>query len=203
MATGEGTGTPASSTEPITRTEAKKQLEIDAGITVHDTYIDGLITMARKDAESFLHRKLIQQTLTGYLESWPSGDSIVMPFGNLQSVTSVKYTDSNGDQSTWSSDEYITATETEPGRIVLGYGESWPSVTLYPSNPIEIIFVAGYGDSGSYVPEPIRHAIKLILADKFANREDVIIGTISANLKMAINLMTKLIYHPVSEVKVI
>ena len=201
MATGEGTGTPASTTEPITRTEAKAHLRVDHAND--DTYIDSLITMARKDAEQFLHRKLIQATLTGYLDKWPAGDSIVMPFGNLQSVTSVKYKDTDGDETEFSPADYIVATETEPGQIILGYGEVWPNVTLYPSNPIAIIFVAGYGASGSNVPEPLRHAIKLILADKYENREDVLVGVISSYLKSAIALMTKYKFYTESEVKVI
>jgi len=62
----------------------------------------------------------------------------------LQSVTSVKYTDSDGDQSTLSTDDYIVDNDSEPGRIVLGYGTVWPTATLYPSNPIEIQFLCGY-----------------------------------------------------------
>jgi len=201
MATGEGTGTPASSTEPVTRTEAKAHLRVDH--TNDDSYIDGLITSARKRAEQFLHRKLLEHTLTGYLDEWPSGDSIILPFGNLQSVSTVKYTDTDGDQSTFDSGDYIEATETEPGQVILAYGESWPSVTLYPSNPIEIIFVAGYGAAASDVPEPIRHAIKLIIGDMYENREDIIIGAISSNLKAAINLMTMYKFYTESEVRVI
>ncbi|MCP4704013.1 MAG: hypothetical protein GY865_05330, partial [candidate division Zixibacteria bacterium] len=133
---------------------------------------------------------------------WPCGDSIILPYGNLQSVTSVKYKDTDGDQSTFSSDDYIAATETEPGQIILGYGDVWPTVTLYPSNPIELIFVAGYGAAGSDVPEPIRHAIKILIADAYENREDVLVGVISSNLKAAIHLMTKYKFYTESEVKV-
>ena len=202
MATGEGTGTPSSgSSEPVTRTEAKVHLRVDH--TDDDAYIDSLITMARKDAEQFLHRKLIQATITGYLDVWPDGDSIILPYGNLKSITSIKYKDTDGDQTEFSSDDYIAATETEPGQAILVYGEPWPSVTLYPSNPIEIIFVAGYGEDAADVPEPLRHAIKLILADKYENREDVLIGVISSNLKAAIALMTKYKFYTESEVKTI
>ena len=53
------------------------------------------------------------------------------------------------------------------------------------------------------MPEPLRHAIKLILSDKYENREDVLIGVISSNLKAAIALMTKYKFYTESEVKTI
>ena len=199
MATGSGTGAVATSTEPITRAEAKVHLRVDH--TDDDSYIDGLITTARLKAESFLHRKLLQQTLTGYLDKWPSGDEIIMPFGNLQSVTSVKYTDTDSSQSTMDSGEYVVTTETEPGKITLDYGESWPTDTLHPVNPIEIIFVAGYGASASDVPEPIRHAIKIMIADYYENREDMIVGFTTSASKAAIHLMTMYVFDTESEVK--
>ena len=99
--------------------------------------------------------------------------------------------------------DYIAAIETEPGQIILSYGETWPSVVLYPSNPIEIVFIAGYGEDAADVPEPIRHAIKLILADKYENREDILIGTTLIKNKAAIHLMTKYKFYTESEVKVI
>jgi len=129
---------------PITLAEAKKQCEIDTSDTAHDTYVKSLIMAATSEVEQYLHRRLVTQTWKYYLDCFPSVDYIRLPFGRLQSVTSVKYTDSDGDQSTFSSGDYIADTVSEPGQIVLGYEEVWPTVTLYPNNAIEVIFVCGY-----------------------------------------------------------
>lgn len=129
---------------PISLAEAKKQCEIDDTDTAHDTYIKSLIMAATGRAEQYLHRRLVSQTWKYYLDQWPWGSIIKLPFGKLQSVTSVKYTDSDGDESTMTASEYIVDINTEPGQIVLGYEESWPTATLYPSNPIKIEFVCGY-----------------------------------------------------------
>ena len=171
-------------TEPITKAEAKEHMNIETAFTEDDDYIDALIVVARKQAEQWTRRKFITETITGYLTTWPRSDSICLPYGQLQSVASVKYTDTAGAQSTFSSANYTVET-TEPGRIVLNYGEQWPTVTLGPSNPIEIIWDCGYGAAGANVDDLIIHALKIMVADLYENREDIIVGTISKSLKVA------------------
>lgn len=226
---------------PITLDEAKKQAEIDLNDLAHDKYVQAALMAATSQAEQYLHRRLVTQTWKLYLDCWPSVNYITLPFGRLQSVTSIKYTDSDGDQSTLDSGDYIVDTESEPGRVVLGYQEVWPTVTLYPSNPIEIEFVCGYyigstwtlntayaasaqvmpvtenglvysssgGTSdatepttwpvtigstvidnditwtclGVAVPEPIRQAIKIHIADFFEYRETEYFGITHTKLK--------------------
>jgi len=77
--------------------------------TDDDPYIQALLMTAQGQVESYLNRKLITQTWKAFFDDWPDGDAIVLPFGQLQSVTNVKYTDSDGDQSTFSSDDYIAS----------------------------------------------------------------------------------------------
>lgn len=174
---------------PISLKEAKDHLGIEIGQTEHDDYIKTLIATATDKAEQHLHRRLITQTWYKYLENWPAGDMIILPFGKLQSVTSVKYTDEDGDESTWSSEEYIVDIDTDPGEIVLGYNESFPDDTLYPSNAIKIEFVCGYGTNGANVDSMITHAIKLAISDMYENRETEIVGTITSKLKTFENLL--------------
>lgn len=127
---------------PITLDEAKKHLRVDH--TDDDAYIQGLIAAITGEVERITGRRLVTQTYKLYLEKWPIGD-IILPFGQLQSITHVKYKDTGGTQSTWDSDEYIVQTETDPGRIMPTYGNTYPSTSLYPSAPIEIQFVCGFG----------------------------------------------------------
>jgi len=166
---------------PITREEAKDHLRIDLDLTEDDTYIDTLIATATQQTEQFLHRRLITQTWYQYLECFPDTNIIKIPFGKLQSVTSLKYKDSDGDETTWTASNYIVDADSDPGEIVLGYEKVWPTATLYPSNPITIEFVCGYGLTGADVPSNIKHGIKLGISDLYENRENqVVVG--SANL---------------------
>ena len=62
------------------------------------------------------------------------------------------------------------------GRITLRDGYTWPSAELWPSTPIEIEFVCGYGDDSSSVPDSLKHAIKIHVSESFENREKNLIG---------------------------
>jgi len=155
---------------PITLAEAKSHLRIPTAITNDDTYIQTLIYIAIDYVEQFTARRLLTQTWKAYLNRWPDTEYIRLPFGKLASVTSVVYTDSDGDPTTMDSGDYIVDTNSEPGQVVLDYGESWPSFTEYPVNPICITYVCGWTEA-SAVPPAIKHAIKILVADLYENRE--------------------------------
>lgn len=155
---------------PITLAEAKSHLRIATSYTNDDTYIQTLIYIAIDYAEQFTERRFLTQTWKAYLDAWPDEDYIRLPFGKLASVSSITYTDSAGTVNTWTNTKYIVDTLSDPGRVVLAYGEVYPSFTEYPSNPICITFVCGWTAAAS-VPEAIRHAIKILVADLYNNRE--------------------------------
>ena len=89
----------------------------------------------------------------------------------------VKYYDSDGLAETLVvTDDYIMEFNGEQcGRLVLPYGESWPSFTPYPSNPVVIRFTCGW-TTRALVPYRIKSAIKLLCADLYEMRGEPIIG---------------------------
>jgi uncharacterized phiE125 gp8 family phage protein len=145
----------------------------DAQLT-DDALLTDILSAAVDHAEDFTARQLMTATWDMFLNEFPCKDFIEIPYGNLQSVTSVKYKDCDGTETTMTvTTEYLVETNGEArGRIVLPYGCSWPSVTLYPSNPISIRFVCGY-TSAAVVPTKIKAAIKLIAADLYNSRQTV------------------------------
>jgi uncharacterized phiE125 gp8 family phage protein len=148
--------------------------------TTEDALLTVLISTARQQAEAYLKRALITQTWDGYLDEFPAGNAIVLPWGKVQSVTSIAYTDSDGTATTMTvTTDYIVDTTQDPGRVVLPYGVTWPSFTAYPSNPIAIRWVCGYGATAASVPAAIRTAIKMIVADLWAERGEKIIGNVA------------------------
>jgi uncharacterized phiE125 gp8 family phage protein len=162
--------------EPVTLDEIKDHLRIEHNN--HDSQLLGFIKASRELVEDFTRRALVQQTWKYYLQDWPSGDEFELPFPPLQSVTHIKYTDSDDDQTTWSADDYEVDTDSEPGRIILAYGKSWPSTTLHPKNPIEVQFVAGYDDDGDSppdytvnIPEGFKNAMKLDIEIRYERPE--------------------------------
>ena len=161
--------------------------------TSEDALLSILITAARKDVEKITHRQLITATWDKWLDKFPDTNYIKIPKGKLQSITSISYTDSGGTLTTMTvTTDYLVDTNSDPGRIVLPYGVSWPSPVLYPMNPIAIRFVCGYGTTAASVEEGIRTAIKMMVEDMYALRaaQNVLqgYGSITEN-KTVMNLL--------------
>lgn len=156
--------------EPVSLAELKLHLRIDH--SDEDELLKLILLTARESVEKFTARALLTQTWDICLNEWPDEDFIELPYGNLQSVTSVKYKDSDGTETTLTeTTDYLVETNKEQkGRIVLPYGVSWPSDTLYPSHPITIRFVCGW-TKATDVPSSIKSALLLLAADSYNLRE--------------------------------
>ena len=142
-----------------------------------ESNLEELITTARMIVEDDTGRKLVTQTLDYYPKCWPFTDRIKLPYGNLQTVTSVSYKDEDGTETTLvEGTDYIVETNGDQcGFIVLPDGYSWPDETLYVSNPIKIRYVCGYGLAAS-VPKPFLQAIKRKCTNLYMNKGDDISG---------------------------
>jgi hypothetical protein len=290
--------------ECVSLEELKLHLRIELAILDEDEYLEGLIITAREHVEDITRRAIMTQTWNYYLQNWPNGDFIKLPFGNLQdndkatgTITStgvnvtandtvtvatkvytfvaapsaegdvdigataaatldnlkaainhsgtpdtdykcasahptveattntdtvqtlqaliggvtgnsialaksavtlsvsaatltggattliVKYKDSDGLETILDvTTDYLIETNGEQcGRIVLPYAETWPSGTLYPTNPIVVRFRCGW-TTVALVPGRIKSAIKLIAAALYESRGEVVLGqTVNEN----------------------
>ena len=126
-------------TEPVSLTEAKLHLRVDS--TADDDLITTLISVARQWCEGFQNRAYITQTITMTLDKFPKVFKIPKP--PLQSVSSIKYIDTGGNQQTFAAANYDVDVEKEPGRIALAYSKSWPSIRG-DINSVEVVYIAGY-----------------------------------------------------------
>lgn len=164
---------------------------VKTGDVTEDDLVSALITAAREYCEGFTSRALATQTLEAYPPRFPCDNEIELPCPPLQSITSVKYTNSDGDETTMTENtDYIVDTERTVGRIVLPYAETWPTATLYTVNPIKIRYVAGYNDSNT-IPKSIKQAMLLLIGHWYANREAVLVGqgTMSKEIEFAVKAL--------------
>jgi len=166
---------------------------VNAATVAEDDLLTAIIQASREYVENYTRRALLTQTWYLYLDAFPDCDYIKLPWGNLQSVTSVKYKDYEGTETTMTvTDEYLVETNGEGvGRIVLPYGVTWPTFTAYPSNPITIEYVCGW-TAAALVPEAIRAACKLVCADLWTNREGQSVG--SAQIYFENPVVQRLLY---------
>ncbi len=152
-----------------------------AATSVEDDLLNAIITAAREHVEDICRRQIITATWNFVLQEWPDKNYIKLPYGNLQTVSYIKYKESDwasvaDDVTLTLGTDYLVETNGEQcGRIVLPYGESWPSGTLYPSNPIIIRFVSGW-TTAALVPSKIKSAIKFAAEDSYyhGNRHDIL-----------------------------
>lgn len=129
--------------------------------------------------ERLTARKLVSQTWKWFLNDWPCSDRLIVPFGQLTSVTHVKYTDSADVQTTLAATDYAVSVARDPGVLALKYEKLWPTATLRTLDPIEIQFVCGWATAGA-VPSDIQSAILLLAAHLYEHREAVVLGNTSS-----------------------
>lgn len=174
--------------EPVSLAETKLHLYVDD--TDHDTMIASMIKAAREHVETITRRALLTQTWQYCLSAWPDMAYFKLPLGCLQSVTSVKWKDEDGTETTLvAGTDYIVQTNGEYiGMIVLPSGVSWPSGTLYPANPITIEYVCGW-TTAELVPYAIKAACLLIIADLYQMRGEPVIGQSVVENKAAQRLL--------------
>lgn len=164
-----------SASEPILLPEAKEHLRVT--ISDDDDDITRRIKGARLRVEDILLRSLITKTLKLTLDEFPApGCPIKIGFGPVLAISSVKYTDVNGDEQTWSASNYQANIATRPAELKPVSGGSWPSTQADTYEAVKVEYTAGYGAAGSDVPEEIKDALKLILGHSYENREEVIVG---------------------------
>lgn len=168
-------------TEPITTAEAKTHLRVD--FSTDDTYIDSIISASRKFVEQYTNRALITQTWRLNLNSFTI--PFELPINPVVSVTSIKYYDVNDVQQTLSASNYQVDILGDVAKIYEGVSVGFPAISESVINPIEVIFVAGYG-SASAVPVDIKHAIKILVSYFYENREmvNVPMQSIATDIKM-------------------
>jgi uncharacterized phiE125 gp8 family phage protein len=157
---------------PVTLDEARKQLSLPAGIPSHDQHVQWLIETATDCAETATWRALITQTWRLTLQRFPC--VLFIPRPPLQSLT-IEYIDTDGILQTLDNSLYEVATDGQPAYVVPAYNQVWPATRCHPE-AVRVTLVAGYGDDAKNVPQRIRHGIRLMIGNWFANRESVVVG---------------------------
>jgi uncharacterized phiE125 gp8 family phage protein len=136
--------------EPVPLNEVKLNLRADD--SSHDMLLENIIPAARDWVERRVQTKFATQTWELTLDGFPASE-IELPFGPVQSITSVKYDDEDAVETTLSTSLYRLS----GGRYLVPVDE-WPSAADGAS--VRIRFVAGY-PATSPIPESVRLAIIL------------------------------------------
>lgn len=131
-----------------------------------DTWISDHITAAREYCENHIGQCIATQTIEQYLYNFPS--FIKLEKTPVISVTSIKYKDYLGTETTIAATEYIADLDSGSSIIIPAYGLTWPSFAPYLLNPIRVVYLAGMT-----CPKAIKQAMLLLVGDWYKNREDM------------------------------
>lgn len=157
--------------EPVTLAEAKAHLNIPSALTDWDSLITRQIATARQYVEDYLGACLVTTTIQEYFDEFPC-DWLELSRFPISAVTHVKYTDSAGEQKTWTSTLYNIDKVSKQGRIAPKPAQTWP-INDDSLNSIEVQYVAGFGAAAD-VPAIYKDAILLTVGHLFENREDTV-----------------------------
>lgn len=134
-----------------------------------------MLFAAREQIEAMINRAMINRTVKVYWDEWPSKRqdlrrALFLPFAPATSITSVQYIDGNGALQTWATVNYVTDITSEPPRITLAYGASFPTARSM-ANAITVTYVAGYGATKAAVPRALRLAVMAAALDMYERRD--------------------------------
>lgn len=156
-------------TEPISLAEMKQHLRVD--FDDDNDYIESLITVSRAYFEQETGHLLGTQTWRVDVLSW-SQFPVVIPYGPLQAISSVTYTDTDDNVAE------LNAAMRYSQRLAWG---AWvvhltsafvaPSVTYREYNAVSVNVTLG----ATTVPPLAIHAIRLLTAYYYENREAAIL----------------------------
>lgn len=163
------TVTSAPSVEPISTTEAKEWLRVDASDTSQDNVIAILIKGARQKVEDYLRRALITQTISFEMDGDDMRSYIEIPRPPVQSITSLTtYDEASGSETSTvvTSSNYQLVEKT----LLVERNDGWD--INREDRAGTLVYVAGYGSAGSDVPFDIRMAMLELIALKYERRGD-------------------------------
>ena len=160
--------------EPVTLAEAKAHLRVDTADD--DTYITGLVRAAREWVEQYLDRTLVHTQWVMRFDRFPPDGTLdielprpPMVASGTATAVALTFTYENGDTATYSTASFRVDRASTPGAVKTLYGQTWPP-HLQDDNAISVTWWAGYGPSGSDVPQGVKNAMLLYVHELYEKR---------------------------------
>lgn len=154
---------------------------------MEDSLLTNLIKSAYQHAETRTGRIFHTDTRTLVLDGFGTGTgAIELPWTPMQSVDSLEYMDLNGETQALSSPPLRLDTRQLYPLLMPQWGTEWPATIAEPES-VTITATVGYPDDE--LPNDVRCALLLIIGHLYANRESVVIGTISSELPMGVSML--------------
>lgn len=160
----------APAAEPLTLDEARAFLRVETDDD--DETIAALISAARLYVETQTRRALLTQSWRLTLDAWPADGRIAVRPGPLRELTAARVFDLEGNATALDLQHFVP----DLGACALVVA---PWAVMQPTQiaaGIALDVSVGYGDTALDVPEPLRQAMRLLIAHWYENRGLVVPG---------------------------
>jgi uncharacterized phiE125 gp8 family phage protein len=163
----------APAVEPLSLAEAKAFLRVEH--SDDDDVIGALIAASRIHVEAQTRRALISQTWRITLDAWPdNGRQPVRP-APLRALSAARVYDYGGVAHAVDTEAFVV----DAGASALAFAPWALAAPGRIAAGIELDVVVGYGDAATDVPEPLRHAVRLLIAHWYENRGLAALGAVT------------------------
>jgi uncharacterized phiE125 gp8 family phage protein len=152
--------------EPLTLDEAKAYLRVEHDDD--DPVITALIAGARIHVETQTRRALITQTWRLIRNNWPADGRLHVLPAPLQAIVAARVYEADGTTVAIDTQAFVFDKAAAPALVAFA-----PWSLPIPDRVvggIEIDVRVGYGDTAAAVPQPLRQAIRILLAHWYENR---------------------------------
>lgn len=153
--------------EPITLAEARSYLRLDG--SDEDELVAALVVAARLTVERATRLLLIEQRWRYRVDRWPAGRTVALPLSPVMAVEAVRVTLAGAAVASAAAEDLRLDASADPARLLVAASVADPAATR---GGIEIDLVCGFGAAAAAVPEPLRLAIRRLVAHWFERRGD-------------------------------
>lgn len=162
--------------EALALGEVKAHLRLDGAD--EDALLMPLIRVSREHLERVTGLCLMEQAWRLYLDSVPEDGVIQIARGPVQAIESVTLYDAGGEEVSLPLDGHVLDRSTRPARLILGR----TAVAGRAINGIEIDFSAGFGATAADVPDTLKRAMLMHVAQMFAFRGAIAVADQPADI---------------------
>ncbi|MDB5640991.1 MAG: hypothetical protein JWN07_308 [Hyphomicrobiales bacterium] len=154
--------------EPLGLDETRLWLRLDS--SDDDQLVLALIRAARSAVEQATRRALVAQSWRLRVDRWPVERRLRLPLSPILSLDAVRVFDAAGAPTLAD----LAGFHIEPARGATLVCDAPPLSPGRIANGIEIDMTAGFGASAQDVPEPLRMAMRLLVAHWYERRGDAL-----------------------------
>ena len=179
---------------PVSLARIKEHLRVSGDDD--DSLLAGYLLAALRYVEDCTGISVLSATYRQRLDRFAGASGpILLLRSPATSVTSIAYTDADGNAATMDTADVTLEGDALPSRVFPNAGESWPSNVSVRGGAVAITFVAGYAN-GDAVPRHLLQAVYLLVGHWYENREAVVVGSVAYKVPLAVESLLALCAVP-------